>query len=154
MAEFVMKDTVAKAGVSDRFYIESAATSTEEIGNHIYPPAQRKLREKGVAFDTSKTARQLRASDYDKFDHIVCMDRYNYRNIMRMLGEDPLGKVSMMMWWPMEGASASAADNASQAPKTGPDVADPWYTGDFEETYRDVLAGCQAMLKKVTPKSR
>ena len=129
MAEFVMKDLVAKAGREDDFYIESAATSTEEIGNPVYPPARRKLAEHGIGC-AGKTARQLTRSDYHRFDMIVGMDGWNLRNMRRICGDDPEGKISLLM----------------DFTKRPGDVADPWYTGDFEATWRDVLEGCQGIL--------
>lgn len=129
MAEFVMKDLVRKAGREQEFYIESAATSTEEIGNEVYPPARRKLAEHGIACK-GKTARQMTRGDYGRFDLIIGMDSWNIRNILRIIGSDPEGKVSMLM---------------DHTGRPG-DVADPWYTGDFESTWRDVLEGCQALL--------
>ena len=117
MAEFVMKDLVAKAGVSERYYIESAATSTEEIGNEVYPPARRKLAEHGISCK-GKTARQMTRDDYRRFDLIIGMDTYNIRNINRICGGDPEGKIRMLMDY---------TDHPG-------DVADPWYTGDFEAT--------------------
>jgi len=128
MAEMVMKHMVSQKGVGDEFYIESAATSTEEIGNNIYPPAQRMLRSKGVPVDMNKTARQVKKSDYEKFDMIYLMDRYNERNIMRILGSDPDNKVKMLLYR---------------------DVADPWYTGDFLTTYEDIVDGCTDILEKL-----
>lgn len=129
MAEFVMKDLVAKAGREDDFYIESAATSTEEIGNPVYPPARRKLAEHGIGC-AGKTARQMMQSDYHRFDMIVGMDGWNLRNMRRICGDDPEGKISLLM----------------DFTKRPGDVADPWYTGDFEATWRDVLEGCQGIL--------
>ena len=129
MAEFVMKDLVAKAGCESDFYIESAATSTEEIGNPVYPPARQKLAEHGISC-TGKRARQMRRDDYDRFDLIVGMDQWNLRNIQRISGGDPEGKIALLM------------DFTSRPG----DVADPWYTGDFEATWRDVLEGCQEIL--------
>lgn len=129
MAEFVMKDLVAKAGREDDFYIESAATSTEEIGNPVYPPARRKLAEHGIGC-AGKTARQMTRSDYHRFDMIVGMDGWNLRNMRRICGDDPEGKISLLM----------------DFTKRPGDVADPWYTGDFEATWRDVLEGCQGIL--------
>lgn len=131
MAEFIMKALVRARGLEDSFHIESAAVSTEEIGNHIYPPAQRCLTQHGVPFDRSRTARQVRRSDYDLFDRIICMDESNLRLIRRIIPSDPEGKIHLLMSY------------------TGRhrDVADPWYTGDFEETFQDCLAGCEAMLK-------
>ena len=130
MAEFVMKDLVKKAGLEGQFHIESAATSTEEIGNPVYPPARRKLAEHGIDC-TGKTARQLKNSDYDQYDLLIGMDRANLRNMHRICGDDFAGKLRLLMDY------------------TGhpSDVADPWYTDDFETTWRDVLAGCQGLLK-------
>jgi len=130
MAEFVMKHLVKEAGKADDFHIESAATSTEEIGNSVYPPARRKLAEHGISCQ-GKTARQMTRSDYDRFDLLVGMDTWNIRNMNRICGGDPDGKIVMLM---------------DYTDRPG-DVADPWYTGDFEATWRDVLEGCQALLK-------
>ncbi len=133
MAEFVMKDLVAKAGRSHEFEIASAATSTEEIGNSVYPPARRKLAEHGLSC-AGKTARQMTRRDYAYYDYLVCMDRNNLRNMRRFVDDDPQGKVSLLM---------------SHTSRPG-DVADPWYTGDFEATWRDVLEGCTALLAELT----
>ena len=132
MAEYVMKDLVRKAGREHEFEIASAATSTEEIGNPVYPPARRKLAEHGIRCD-GKTARQMSASDYSKYDHLVCMDRSNLLRLERIIGNDPDNKVSLLL------------DHAG----IYRDVADPWYTGDFETTWNDVLAGCTALLEKL-----
>lgn len=132
MAEFVMKQLVAEAGREKEFQIESAAVSTEEIGNDLYPPAKRKLTEKGVPF-TRHAARQITREDYQCFDYIICMDHSNLRLLRYLIGEDTLGKVSLLLEW---------ADVLR-------DVADPWYTGDFEAAYQDILQGCQAFLKAV-----
>ena len=129
MAEFVMKELVRKAGVEDEFYIESAATSTEEIGNSVYPPAQRKLAEHGIAC-RGKRARQMTRQDYDRFDLLVGMDKWNIRNMRNICGGDSKGKIVMLM------------DYTSRPG----DVADPWYTGDFEATWQDVIEGCQGLL--------
>ena len=125
-----MKKLVADAGLSEQFEIASAATSTEEIGNPVYPPARRKLAEHGIACD-GKTARQLTRRDYDYYDLLIGMDRYNIRNMERMCGGDPDDKIHMLMEY---------AGNARQ------DVADPWYTGDFNATWRDVTEGCEGLL--------
>lgn len=130
MAEFIMKDLVAKAGRSDEFEIASAATSTEEIGNSVYPPARRKLAEHGIGC-SGKTARQLTRSDYDHYDLLIGMDTYNIRNMTRMCGGDAEGKIHLLMEY---------------TNRFG-DVADPWYTGDFEATWRDCLEGCTELLK-------
>ena len=129
MAEFVMKDMVAKAGLADRFHIESAATSTEEIGNSVYPPARSILAEHGISCK-GKTARQMTRADYDRFDMIIGMDRWNLRNMQRICGGDPEGKIHLLM------------DFTSRPG----DVADPWYTRNFEATWRDVVEGCKGIL--------
>ena len=131
MAEFVMKDLVSKAGLEDSFMIESAATSTEEIGNSVYPPARRKLAEHGIGC-AGKTARQMTRSDYDRYDLLIGMDSWNIRNMRNICGGDPEGKIVMLM-------------DFTRRPG---DVADPWYTGNFEATWRDVLEGCQALLER------
>lgn len=130
MAEFVMKDLVKKVGLEAEFHIESAATSTEEIGNPVYPPARRKLAEHGVGCD-GKTARQLRNEDYDQYDLLIGMDRANLRNMHRICGGDFDGKTHLLMEF---------------TDRPG-DVADPWYTDDFESTWQDVLEGCRRLLK-------
>ena len=134
MAEFVMKHVVEQAGVAQRFYIESAATSTEEIGNEVYPPAKRKLAEHGISCK-GKTARQMTANDYHRFDLLIGMDSWNIRNMHRICGGDPEGKIRMLLDF---------------TPRPG-DVADPWYTGNFEATWQDVLLGCQCLLNAITP---
>ena len=131
MAEFIMKDLAEKAGLSDRFHIASAATSTEECGNPVYPPARRKLAEHGIGC-AGKTARQLRREDYGRFDLIIGMDAGNLRNIRRICGGDPEGKVRLLL---------------DYAGRPGQEVADPWYTGDFEAAWRDIEAGCQGLLE-------
>ena len=133
MAEFVMKDLVRKAGREDDFYIESAATSTEEIGNEVYPPAKRKLAEHGIGCK-GKTARQMTRRDYDRFDLLIGMDSANIRNMYRICGGDPQKKIHQLL---------DFTDRPS-------DVADPWYTGNFETTWRDVLEGCQCLLEQLT----
>ena len=132
MAEFVMKDLVKKAGMEDVFSIASAATSTEEIGNPVYPPARRKLSEHGISC-AGKTARQLRRADYEHYDYLVGMDSANFRNMQRICGGDPEGKISLLLDYTDHPGS----------------VADPWYTGDFEATWQDVLAGCRGLLAKI-----
>ena len=125
MAEFVMKYLVEKEGLTDQFLIESAATSTEEIGNPVYPPARRKLAEHGIRCD-GHAARQMTRSDYSRFDLLIGMDQWNLRNMERICGGDPEEKIRPLL--------------------PNKDVADPWYTGDFEATWQDVLKGCQALL--------
>ncbi len=133
MAEFVMKYLIQKEGLEEHFLIESAATSAEEIGNGVYPPARRKLAEHGIGCE-GKTARQMTRSDYDRYDYIIGMDTRNIRNMLNIYGGDPENKIKMLM-------------NYTRRPG---DVADPWYTGDFEATWRDVLEGCQALLDILT----
>lgn len=132
MAEFVMKDLVRKAGREDAFHIESAATSTEEIGNDVYPPARRKLAEHNISCK-GKTARQMTRGDYERFDLLIGMDSWNIRNMKVICGGDPEGKIHQLL------------DFTNRAG----DVADPWYTRDFEATWRDVLLGCQCLLKQL-----
>ena len=132
MAEFIMKHLVNEAGRAAEFYIDSAAVSTEETGNDIYPPAKRKLTEKGVPF-SSHAARQISVSDYRYFDYIVLMDKSNQRLMRYIVGDDTDGKVSLLLDW--------AGLNR--------DVADPWYTGDFETAYQDILLGCKAMMAQL-----
>ena len=131
MAEFILKALVKARGLENQYHIESAAVSTEEIGNPIYPPARLSLTQHGVWFDPGKTARQITKSDYDKFDLIICMDTSNLRLIKRIIPEDPKNKIHLMM------SFAGITRN----------VADPWYTGDFETTFQDLLIGCEALLK-------
>ena len=130
MAEFIMKALVKSRGLENDYFIESAAVSDEETGNPIYPPAKRCLNQHGVPFDNSKRARKITPSDYGRFDRIVCMDASNLRLIKRIIPSDPEGKVHLLMSY--TGRSR--------------DVADPWYTGDFEITFQDILDGCEAML--------
>ncbi len=132
MVEFVMKRIVADAGLSAQFEIASAATSTEEIGNPVYPPARRKMAEHGIDC-AGKTARQMTRTDYRHYDYIVAMDQNNLRNLRRLIGEDVEGKISLLM---------------EHTTRPG-DVADPWYTGDFEATWRDVWEGCNALLEEI-----
>ena len=127
-----MKHLVAQADRTADFEIASAAVSTEEIGNDIYPPAKRMLASKNIPF-THRAARQMTRADYAYYDHIVCMDQSNLRWLRYIIGEDSNHKVSLMMAW---------------AGKTR-DVADPWYTGNFTKAYDDILEGCQGMLQQI-----
>ena len=131
MAEFVMKDLVKKAGLASQFHIESAATSREEIGNTVYPPARRKLAEHGISCE-GHAARQLTNRDYDEYDLLIGMDQANLRDMYRICGGDYVGKMSLLM------------DHTAHPGN----VADPWYTEDFEATWQDVLDGCQGLLKE------
>ena len=132
MAEFVMKRLVKEQKIERDFIIESAATSREELGNPVYPPARRMLAQHGITC-SGKTAVQMTKSDYDKYDYIIAMDSMNVRNIMRIIDIDPQGKVSMLL-------------DFTDHPRS---VADPWYTGDFDATYKDVTEGCKALLNTI-----
>ena len=132
MAEFILKALVKARGLDSQYYIESAAVSAEETGNPIYPPAKRSLSQHGVLFDPDRRARKVTPDDYNRFDRIVCMDASNLRLIRRIIPEDPEGKIHLLMSYT----------------GVGRDVADPWYTGDFEEAFQDILKGCEAMLGK------
>ena len=133
MAEFIMKSIISERGLSDRFYIASAATSTEEIwngvGNPVYPPAKRELAKHGISCE-GKRAVQITKADYGKYDYILGMEERNIRNILRSVGKDPEHKVKLLL-------------DYSDHPR---DIADPWYTGNFESTYRDVVEGCEGFL--------
>ena len=130
MAEFILKALVKAKGLDSQYYIESAAVSSEELGNPIYPPARRCLNQHGVWFDTGKRARRITPADYGRFDRIVCMDASNLRLIRHIIPDDPEGKIHLLMSYA----------------GSGRDVADPWYTGDFEKTFQDLLEGCEAMI--------
>ena len=132
MAEFIMKDMVKKAGLEDRFSIASAATSTEEIGNPVYPNARRKLAEHGIGC-AGKTSRQLTRADYGRWDLLIGMDGANLRNMRRICGGDPDGKLHLLLEY---------------AGRTG-DVDDPWYTRDFDAAWRDIEAGCRGLLEQL-----
>ena len=129
MAEFVMKELLHKAGLEDQFQVASAATSAEELGNPVYPPARRKLAEHGIDC-RGKTARQLRTGDYQHYDYLIGMDAANLRNMRRLFAGNPEQKLSLLL-------------DYTEQPR---DVADPWYTGDFDSTYEDVYEGCCALL--------
>ncbi len=136
MAEFIMKDLVEKEGLADDFYIESAATSSEEVwrgvGNPVYPPAREELAKHGISC-RGKRARVLEREDYDKFDYIIGMESVNLRNMKRILGKDPEHKLSKMMSFTLEGG----------------DIDDPWYTGDFSGVYRQIHTGCLGLLAHI-----
>lgn len=137
MAEFVMKDMVKKAGLEHCFFIASAATSTEEIGNPVHRGTRERLAREGISV-AGKTAVQLKKTDYEKYDYLIGMDDWNIRNMLRILGQDLEEKVHKLL----EYAGSSR------------DVADPWYTGDFEVTYQDVKAGCEGLLKQIVQKKK
>ncbi|MBE6795171.1 MAG: low molecular weight phosphotyrosine protein phosphatase [Ruminococcaceae bacterium] len=136
MAEFIFKDLINKKGVSKKYYISSSATSTEEIwngvGSPVYPPARNELLKHGLSCE-GKRAVQLKKSDYDDYDYLVAMDENNLRNIFRIVGFDSDKKVSKLMNYTSRGG----------------DVADPWYSGDFEKCYRDIYDGCISLLERL-----
>ena len=136
MAEFIMKHLCREAGVEKQFEIASAAVSTEEIGNDIYPPAKRVLTAHGIPF-SRRAARQITKADLDIYDHIICADSSNIRIMKYLLGEDKLNnshaKISMMMEW--------VGQNR--------DVSDPWYTGNFETAYEDIYTSCKAIIQSL-----
>lgn len=138
MAEFILRQLVRERELSGALpagavTVESAAVSREEIGHPLYPPAQRCLARHGVPFDLSRGAQQVTRADYDRFDRIICMDASNLRLLRRIIPDDPAGKVSLMMSWAGESR----------------DVADPWYTDDFEAAYRDILSACQSLIDQL-----
>ncbi len=136
MAEFIMKDIVKKNGKENDFYIASCATSSEEIfcgvGNPVYPPAKRKLAEVGISCEC-KRATKLRKEDYENFDYLICMDDNNIRNALYILGNDKDNKLSKLLDWV----------------GSGKNVADPWYSGDFDSAFNDILSGCKALFEKL-----
>ncbi len=132
MAEFVMKDLLKKNKLEHAVHVESAATSLEEIGNTVYPPVKKLLYEKGISVE-GKHARKLKADDYNQFDYIIGMDSANLRNMINLFEGDALNKCSLLM-------SLTGSDK---------EVADPWYTRDFQVTYDDIIVGCQSLLEKI-----
>ena len=132
MAEFIFKDIVKKSGLSGKFHVESAATSYEEIGNPIHPGTAKILDRLGIPY-SKKRAVHLERCDYEKYDYLICMDSANVRNTMRIVGDDSERKIYKLLEF---------ADSRR-------DVADPWYTGDFEQTYDDVISGCKGLLKHI-----
>ena len=130
LAEFVMKDLTERQGLAGKFQIASAATSREELGNDLHPGTRRVLEREGIPF-SSRQARQITKSDYEAYDYIIAMDRANLRNLERLLGGDPEGKFFLFLEFAGEHR----------------DIADPWYTGNFDETYRDIKQGCTALLE-------
>ena len=134
MAEFVMKDLVKRAGLAERLHVESAATSDEEIGNPPHRGTRQCLKRAGINCE-GKRARRIVKEDYKRFDYLVGMDRWTEQNMRRFFDGDPDGKVSRLLEF---------------AGRPGADVDDPWYTGDFEATWQNVLVGCQGLLKTLT----
>ena len=134
MAEFLFRDLAEKAGLSDRVRVASAATSAEEIGNPVYPPARRKLAQFGISTD-GKTAVQLTRQDYDRWDYLIGMEHYNLRNMLRIFGGDAQGKLRLLL---------DFTDRPGE-------IDDPWYTGDFAAAWADIAAGCAGLLRALSP---
>lgn len=139
MAEFILKDMTTRRGIAADFSIASAATSNEEIGNNIYPPAKAELARHGIGTErlraevAEKTARRIRRSDYAEYDYLIAMENYNIRNMMREFGDDPENKICRLL-------------DFTDRPG---DIDDPWYTRKFDVTYEEIVAGCEALLKKL-----
>ncbi|MBQ9120206.1 MAG: low molecular weight phosphotyrosine protein phosphatase [Lachnospiraceae bacterium] len=135
MAEFIFKDMLDKRYLTSRFFVASAATSTEEIwngvGNPVYPPARAELARHGISCE-GKRAVQVTKQDYAEYDYLICMDTNNLRNLSRIIGSDPEQKVSLLL---------------DYTDRPGTSIADPWYTGDFGKTYRDIVDGCNGLLE-------
>ena len=136
MAEFILKEQLAARGLEGGFSVASAATSREEIGNPVYPPARRELARHGISC-AGKRAVQVRPADYDAYDLLIVMDGQNLRNLLRITGGDREGKIHRLM-------------DFTDRPG---DVADPWYTDDFETCYRDIAEGCEGLLRRICPKA-
>lgn len=130
MAEFVFKDLVEKKHLAHEFQVASSATSREEIGHPVHHGTKRILSKHGISCE-GKTSAQVTKADYERYDHLICMDAFNVRNLMRIIGEDPKKKVSLLMDFTAHSRG----------------IEDPWYTGDFETTYADIKAGCEGLLK-------
>ena len=137
MSEFIFRDMVNKRGLSHCFSIASAATSREELGNPVYPPARRILKAHGIDC-MGKTARQITKADYQEYDYLLAAETYNIRNMMRIIGSDPDKKVYRLL-------------DFSNSPR---DIADPWYTGDFQITWDDIVEGCEGFLKYLEKEGR
>ncbi len=137
MAEFVFRDMVQKQGLGDRFSVASAATSTEELGNPVHPGTQRRLAREGIS-TRGKTAVQLTRRDYQRYDYLIGMEQRNLSGMLRILGSDPAGKVHRLL-------------DFTDRPR---DIADPWYTGDFDRTYDDVVEGCRGLLEHLLEEGR
>lgn len=129
MAEYIFRDLVWRAGLQEKYAAQSAATSTEELGNPVYPPAHRELERHGISCK-GKTARQVRRQDYAEYDHLIYMEQYNHPRLMRIIGEDPEGKCRRLL-------------DFTEQPG---DIDDPWYTGDFATAYGQIEAGCRGLL--------
>ena len=133
MAEYIMSDMVKRSGFEHEYIVASAATSREEIGNLVYPPAMQKLAEHGISC-SGHHARQMTKSDYDYFDIIACMDQNNIRNVYRITGGDPQSKISLLL---------------DYTARKGQEISDPWYTGNFNDTWNDLVEGCSGLLNKL-----
>lgn len=139
MAEFILKDMITRRGIAADFSIASAATSNEEIGNNIYPPAKAELARHGIGTErlraevAEKTARRIRRSDYAEYDYLIAMENYNIRNMMREFGDDPENKICRLL-------------DFTDRPG---DIDDPWYTRKFDVTYEQIVVGCEALLEKL-----
>ena len=130
MSEFIMKDMIAKRKLEDKIQVASSATSREEIGNDMYPPAKRKLDKEHIPYPRHH-ARQITKSDYAEYDLILCMEQYNIRNLKRIIPADPDNKIHLLL-------------DYSDSPR---DIADPWYSGDFDKTFDDIIEGCEGLLE-------
>ena len=130
MSEFIMRDMIKKRGLADELQVSSAATSREEIGNDMYPPARRKLDKENIPY-TRHHARQVTRQDYDEYDLLVCMEQYNIRNLKRIIPDDPDNKIHLLLEY---------SDNTR-------DISDPWYTGDFDRAYDDITEGCEGLIE-------
>ncbi|MBE7038175.1 MAG: low molecular weight phosphotyrosine protein phosphatase [Ruminococcaceae bacterium] len=137
MAEFVFKDIAEKKGIGYKFYVASAATSYEEIGNPVHRGTARILDALGISY-SEKRAIHLEKSDYTKYDYLVCMDSLNVRNTLHIVGDDAKKKIHKLLEF------AGSCE----------DVADPWYTGDFNRTYKDVLSGCKGLLSYIEERQK
>lgn len=133
MAEFVMQHLIAQRELTEQFEIASAATSSEEIGNGIHQGTREKLTQVGIPWSSDKKARQMKQADYMAYDYLIGMDKNNIRNMKRICGEDADGKIHLLL----------------EYTNVGDDIADPWYTGNFDQTYEDVLQGCTALLQYI-----
>ena len=131
MAHMIFKHLLKERGLESEFYVDSAATSREEIGNNIHPGTRRKLNQVGIPCGDHYSV-QVTKADYDKYDYLILMDSRNKRSIAQIIPRDPEGKIHMLLDF---------------AGRPGQSIADPWYTGDFEETYRDVMVGCEGFLE-------
>ena len=138
MAEFVFKDIVAKNNLDKEFYIRSAATSSEEIGNGIYPPAAFELGRNNIAIDKNKRATRITREDYMEYDMIIVMEQYNIRNLNTVAGFDPENKI----WKLLDFVNPDAVEQCA-----GDDISDPWYHGNFSKTYKEIASGCAGLLK-------